>query len=88
MVIALHGTVVNEWPKGCMYWADPDVIRYAERHDLTKYSFDGCRYGLRSPEGYFVKKPWSIMTNNSVLGRGLQRRCHGDHVHVQCRGDL
>eukprot|EP00975_Prorocentrum_lima_P053763 11280929-Prorocentrum_lima.AAC.1 len=28
------------------------------------------------------------MTNNSVLGKGLQRRCRGNHVHVQCRGDL
>eukprot|EP00975_Prorocentrum_lima_P066197 12907758-Prorocentrum_lima.AAC.1 len=57
MVVALHGTVVNEWPKGCTYWSDPDVIRYARRHDLVKYLFDGRRYGLRSPEGHFVKKP-------------------------------
>eukprot|EP00975_Prorocentrum_lima_P023067 4854937-Prorocentrum_lima.AAC.1 len=40
MVISEDGIVVNEWPKGCMYWSDTKVINYANKHGLKKYSFD------------------------------------------------
>eukprot|EP00975_Prorocentrum_lima_P046002 9621075-Prorocentrum_lima.AAC.1 len=57
-----------------MYWSGPKVLSYANRHGLKKYSFDGCRYGLRSPEGMYVRKPWTVMTNNELLG---QKACNG-----------
>eukprot|EP00975_Prorocentrum_lima_P002764 610766-Prorocentrum_lima.AAC.1 len=64
------------------------LFSYAGKHGLKKYSFDGCRYGLRSPEGMFARKPWAIMTKCELQGKGMQRRCRGNPSYVQCRGEL
>merc|ERR1711978_346383 len=47
-----------------------------------------CSYDLRTDGGQLVKKPTSVVTNSSILGKHLARPCKCNHPHGQLKGGL
>ena len=79
----MRGLVCFEWPKQCIYWKDPQVIRFFSEQDMGKVTLDGCAYGLKSSKGKFMRKPWVIVSNSPIVLGGLYRKCSGDHEHEE-----
>jgi len=50
--------------------------------------FEGCRYGLhkQGDPDKKIKKPWRVITNLVGLGKFLNKRCGGDHIHFRASG--
>ena len=88
--IPLGVAISIEWPRGCRYWNNPNVVHFIEKHGFKFADFDGCMYGLVASHGKDaglpIKKPWRIAYVNSSLGEFLHLKCDGSHEHSPCSG--
>jgi hypothetical protein len=84
-------SVAIEWPQGCVYWQDKRVRGFLRQHRLIRNTFHGCMYGLcpshsmTSDTQKYIKKPWSIATNNLNVWHALSKTCDKSHEHVRCQ---
>ena len=62
------------------------MARLMKKEGIGKYFVDMCQFNLRLAEGALVRKPTIIMTNSTIIGKYLSRRCDGSHVHGQLKG--
>ena len=83
--------VINEWPKACAYWKNPQVIRAIGDYYTTEVH--GCAMGLRSINrkdfGLLIKKPWRLdCSDEDFLEPMSTCRCENmeTHDHAKCEG--
>eukprot|EP00435_Cladocopium_sp_Y103_P035607 s416_g9.t1 len=58
-----------EWPWRCRGWHEHVVLSFMERFrtlygELWECRIDGCRYGLKSANGNFIKKFWKVIISD------------------------
>ena len=77
------GHLAIEWPRGCSYWHEPDVVAFMKKYDMKLCKFSGCALGLVSVRnGLPIRKPWTVATTCSQLREGLGRfECPGTEIH-------
>ena len=76
-----------EWPSYCSGWKLKELTSFIERFKLKIVDFDGCAGGVKSQEGYVMKKPWRIATTSTQLVSSLStKRCGRSHQHEECGG--
>ena len=81
-----------EWPKRCYGWDEPDFHRLvrglrALGKDWYHANVDGCRYGLKSSRGRFLRKSWSIgTTSQTFYAKYRSKTCTGNHEHDRVQG--
>ena len=81
-----------EWPIGAVVgWRSHAIQRLekmAKRHGRALYlvQIHGCQYWL-SWMGFPLKKGWMILTTSKEPYLRVNKRCPGNHEHVECRGD-
>ncbi len=69
----------------------PQKKKLFDELQLKKALFDGCRVGLRAPEGSPMKKGWTCATDDQYLHDALDDlRCKHpkDFVHTTVEGKL
>ena len=81
-----------EWPTRCQGWNEPLFLHFQERlrqagRPLRFCRIDGCRYGLRSSSGGFLKKSWTIATTSQTFYHLYKTKtCVGNHAHDHVQG--
>ena len=85
------GEIGWEWPWNNYGWHLKEVREFFESLEregiLYTVRLDGCQVGVVSPDnGEPMLKPWRIKTTSPNMAKVLDRRCSGDHVHVECMG--
>ena len=75
-----------ELPRHCDYWKDDRIIRLMDDGMCQVHELDGCMFGLAAKNGTPIKKPWKMLSWNTRLGNGLNRKCDGSHEHTPCAG--
>ena len=77
-----------EWPKGATAgWRLPMMQKFQDKvkkelnMDLYFTEIHGCMYGLKSPDGWPLKKAWVIMSNDQDFHYRCRRLCDGSHNH-------
>jgi len=81
-----------EWPTRCAGCEEPMFLRlqaFLQRLGKPLYfcRVDGCRYGLRSLSGGFLKKSWTIATaSESFYNIYKTKVCVGSHEHDHIQG--
>ena len=83
----LKPIIAIEWPAHCIYWKFQRVEKLCEKHQLMRFTFDGCMVGIVDKDNNPIKKPWAISTECHELGKAFGGLfCDGSHHHVQGRG--
>ena len=80
---------LHEHPSTAQSWTEKEVEELLKEPSVIKVQCDMCRYNLQCEDDLgtgLVKKTTSLMTNSSVMGEFLSRRCVGDHRHVHLKG--
>ncbi len=81
-----------EWPTRCQGWNEPLFLNFQARlqqagRPLWFCRIDGCRYGLRSSSGGFLKKSWTIATTSQTFYHLYKMKtCVGNHAHDHIQG--
>ena len=78
-----------EWPASCDGFNDNLCPEMKKLKQLMPYAtvVDGCAYGLQSPLGTPLRKPWRVLSNCPGRLEKLSARCPG-HVHDRIQGNL
>ena len=84
------GEVVQEWPLHNEAWKF-DIIKdlWSALSGVGRFEdvlLDGCQFGLKSPQGEFMKKPWRLRSSRPGLLTSMSRRCDGRHSHTPVMG--
>lgn len=62
--IPLGVAISIEWPSGCRYWTNLNVVRFLKKYGFKFADFDGCMYGFVASHGKYaglrIKKPWRV----------------------------
>ena len=76
--IPLGVAISIEWPRGCRYWNNPNVVHFLEKYGFKFADFDGCMYGLVASHGKGaglpIKKPCRVAYVSSSLGEFLNHK--------------
>ena len=81
-----------EWPTRCYGWEDAEFLRLVRGlqrlgRDWNYGRVDGCRYGLKSAQGRFLRKSWSIGTTSQRFYTTYKSKtCTGCHDHDRVQG--
>eukprot|EP00435_Cladocopium_sp_Y103_P006371 s604_g2.t1 len=81
-----------EWPTRCFGWQEPWLHRLEQRlrelgRSWLRARIDGCRYGLRSANGGFLQKSWTIGTTSEHFYHLYKAKtCPGCHEHERIQG--
>ena len=77
-----------EWPHGCRGWKERIVEDFFnELGQVFDCRIDGCRFGLKSAKGNFIKKAWKIRTTSETFYAEFRLRvCLGNHTHEWLHG--
>ena len=67
----LGGHCSCEWPRGCMGWAIPELVRFIHENDLYSVSVDGCACGMTDDKGNPIYKAWRFATSSPRLADEL-----------------
>ena len=85
--IPLGVAISIEWPRGCRYWNNPNVVHFLEKYGFKFADFDGCLVASHGKgAGLPIKKPWRVAYVNSSLGEFFHHKCDGSHEHSPCSG--
>lgn len=80
------GIVIVENPRTSDLWRVP-VIQRRLASGMMFAQPDLCQFGVRSSDGQLpLKKPMSLLTNNSYVAQSLTSKCPGDHEHRAIQG--
>ena len=78
-----------EHPSSAQSWDEPVITDLLKQPSVVKVTCDMCRYNLQSTDHLgsgLVRKTTCLLTNSSIMGEFLSRRCCGDHRHVHLKG--
>ena len=79
----LKPIIAIEWPAHCVYWKFQRVEMFCEKHQLMRFTFDGCMVGIVDKDDNPITKPWAILTDCHELGKMFDGLfCDGSHHHV------
>ena len=78
--------IAMELPTNTEYWKWDRVKKFLEKNDMIKYSFHGCSLGLKNRRGEYLKKGWTIASNETKFKSFEYHQCWGNHQHAQSRG--
>ena len=88
--IPLGVAISIEWPRGCRYWTNSNVVRFLKKYGFKFADLDGCMYGLVASHGKCaglpIKKPCRVAYLKSCIGEFLHLKCDGSHEHSPCSG--
>ena len=79
--LALRGVDIYwEWPWRCRGWKEPLVDNLFEElkamdKEIWECRIDGCRYGLKSETGNFLKKSWKVVTTDQLFYNQFRLKC-------------
>ena len=62
-----------EWPKECLGYKLPVVIKAFDELGMYETISNGCTVGLRGPKGGLLAKLWKIMTTSKVMAKRMNR---------------
>ena len=79
-------TIAMELPTSTEYWKWDRVKKFLKKNDMIKYSFHGCSLGLKNRRGEYLKKGWTIASNETKFKSFEYYQCPGNHHHAQSRG--
>ncbi len=66
------GHIAIEWPRGCCYWKEPEVIAFISKYAMQLCKLSGSWLGLVSVvNGLPVRKPWTVATTCEQLREEL-----------------
>ena len=51
IAFAQGGEVSFEWPKNCLGWLRPELIKFITKHELLSILVDGCATGMCAKNG-------------------------------------
>ena len=87
-VISNNGRLVWEWPTYCQGWRLPNLVGFIARHRLMMVQFHGCMLGLKGKQNKWLKKPWTLATNDRrVVELFAEMQCnHNSNQHEPCEG--
>ena len=78
-------TFVLEQPVRATSWKRESARRLLLTKGVSKSTFDMCMYGLKAPQGQFMKKKTTFMSNQ--VKREFKVKCpgkqHGEHIVIQ-----
>ena len=86
MIKDINPIITMELPTGTEYWKWSRVKKFLKYNNMEKYSFHGCSFGLRNKKGEFLKKGWTIASNESSFQVFKDYKCTKDHRHGSSRG--
>ncbi len=81
-----------EWPMRCRGWKTTHMLEFQEQlralgREVYFCRIDGCRFGMKSSGGNYVKKSWTIMTTDIAFYNEFRlRACLGNHEHEWLHG--
>ena len=79
--------IALEWPRKCPYWKLTKVAKLLVQYEMIAYHFDGCALGMKNQNDDPLKKPWTVATNHSGIGKALSKfQCRCERRHAQGRG--
>ena len=79
--------IALEWPRKCRYWKLTKVVSLLNQYEMIAYHFDGCALGMKNQDDEPMKKPWTVATNHSGIGKALSKfQCKCERRHAQGRG--
>ena len=84
------GTISFEWPRYCVGWAQPRVMKFVHDFGLEQALFDGCAFDMKH-HGQSILKPWKVVSDVPALCANLStHRCQhpSDYKHAQVEGSL
>ena len=58
------GEISFEWPRHCLGWLRPEMLRFIERYDLFSVAVDGCAVGMQNSAGEPLLKQWRFITSS------------------------
>ena len=69
-----------EWPWRCRGWKEPLVEAFIKEvksmgYEIWECRIDGCRYGLKSEAGGFLKKSWKVLTTDQHFYNQFRLKC-------------
>ena len=79
-------TIAMELPTNTEYWKWDRVKKFLKKNNMIKYSFHGCSLGLKNRRGEYLKKGWTIASNETKFKSFEYYQCPGNHHHAQSRG--
>ncbi|CAK9101989.1 unnamed protein product [Durusdinium trenchii] len=84
------GEIVQEWPLHNEAWKF-DIVKdlwnaLSGVERCEDVLLDGCQFGLKSPQGEFMKKPWRLRSSRPGMMTSMGRRCDGRHQHTPVMG--
>ena len=82
----INPIITMELPTGTEYWKWNRVKKFLKYNNMEKYSFHGCSFGLRNKKGEFLKKGWTIASNENSFQVFKDYKCTKDHRHGSSRG--
>ena len=81
-----------EWPSRCFGWQEHQLLRLHRELTWLGRSWlfsriDGCRYGLQSSKGRFLRKSWTIASTSEHFHNLYRAKtCQGQHAHDHIQG--
>ena len=78
--------ITMELPTSTEYWRWNRVKKFLEDNKMEKYSFHGCSFGLRNKKGQYLKKGWTLASNDDSFSIFNDYECTKDHQHGSSRG--
>ena len=82
-----NGRMAVELPRSNGLWDTVEWKTFMAKHNLKYVHFDGCALNLQGKSGKFLRKPWTIATNDlSILQYFSQYVCPGNHEHESTQG--
>ena len=81
-----------EWPLRCRGWKTVHMLEFQRKLralglEIYFCRIDGCRFGMKSTNGFHVKKSWTIMTTDVEFYNNFRlRACLKNHEHEWLHG--
>ncbi|CAL1146255.1 unnamed protein product, partial [Cladocopium goreaui] len=93
LFLAFKGVEIYwEWPLRCRGWREAVVQSFMQKFqalygELWECRIDGCRFGLKSAHGNFIKKSWKVVTSSQEFyNRFRLKCCLNNHQHEWIAG--
>ena len=82
------GTISFEWPRYCLGWTQPSVLKFLSSFNMSSVLIDGCAFGM-DHQGQPIKKQWRIVSDHARLLSDLSPwTCPKSHKRKEISGSL
>ena len=79
---------IIENPLTSLLWCMPQAEKLRRLPASSVAIIDQCEYGLKLPDGPYLKKATMFLASNPLLLHYLNRRCSREHQHKIIRGQF